>query len=332
MSDKNRKGRPLIFRNCVGLAAGFDKHGESFVPLLAAGFGFVEVGSITPLAQDGNPKPRVFRLEEDEGVINRYGFNSVGGRVGKDNIIKGLIERERKKQEFEVDTGVLGINLGKNKLSPVAVTDYLTGIQNFSQSSMPNKRTGEYIVINVSSPNTPGLRGLQEKGKLESLLKACVDGVKKYNDKEEPPLLFVKIAPDLTTAELKDVASVIVESGVDGVIVSNTTNSRPDSLMSKNKGEGGGLSGKPLKELSTAVIREMYRFTGGVIPIIGVGGVSNADDAYEKIQAGAVAVQLYSSLTYKGLGVVSDIKKGLKERLNADGYSTVGEAVGKGKR
>ena len=223
----------------------------------------------------------------------------------------------------------MGINLGKNKLSAVAVSDYLAGIQNFSQSSMPDNRTGEYIVINVSSPNTPGLRGLQEKGKLESLLKACVDGVKKYNEKKEPPLLFVKIAPDLTEAELKDVASVIMESGIDGVIVSNTTNSRPDSLLSQNKGEKGGLSGKPVKELSTSVIRSMYRHTGGSVPIIGVGGISSAEDAYEKIQAGAVAVQLYSSLTYKGLGVVGDIKQGLKGLLRADGYANIGEAVGK---
>ena len=225
--------------------------------------------------------------------------------------------------------GTLGINLGKNKLSAVAAADYLTGIQNFSQSSMPNQRTGEYIVINVSSPNTPGLRGLQEKGKLESLLRVCVDGVKKYNGKEEPPLLFVKIAPDLTEAELKDVATVVVKSGVDGVIVSNTTNSRPDSLLSQNKGESGGLSGKPVKALSTSVIKAMYRHTGGTVPIIGVGGISSAEDAYEKIQAGAVAVQLYSSLTYRGLGVVCDIKQGLKELLRADGYTNIGEAVGK---
>jgi dihydroorotate dehydrogenase len=194
---------------------------------------------------------------------------------------------------------------------------------------MPNNSTGDYVVINVSSPNTPGLRGLQEKGKLESLLKACVKGIKDHNGKKEPPLLFIKIAPDLTGAELKDVASVIVNSGVDGVIVSNTTNSRPDTLLSGNKEETGGLSGMPLRELSTSVIREIYGLTGGSIPIIGVGGVSNAEDAYEKILAGAVAVQLYSSLTYKGLGVVSDIKAGLKDLLHSNGYGHVSEAVGK---
>ncbi|NWS75486.1 PYRD dehydrogenase, partial [Crotophaga sulcirostris] len=329
------------FRNPVGLAAGFDKQGEAVDGLYRMGFGFVEVGTVTPKPQEGNPRPRVFRLVEDEAVINRYGFNSHG---------HGAVERRlRARQETQLRlTGEgmpLGVNLGKNKSSPDAAADYVAGVRRLGPLA-------DYLVVNVSSPNTPGLRDLQGKAELRDLL-AKVLAERDALPCERRPALLVKIAPDLSARDRQDIASVVCELGVDGLIISNTTVSRPSSLRSRQRAEAGGLSGKPLRELSTQTIREMYALTGGRgragaggtgwghpscpdpvpahagrVPIIGVGGVSSGRDALEKIRAGASLVQLYTALVYHGPPVVGAVKRELEELLREQGFKNVMEAVG----
>jgi len=306
-------GRDFI--NPVGLAAGFDKDGEAVQNLRKCGFGFIEIGSITPRPQEGNPKPRVFRLTEDEGVINRYGFNSQGC---------GPVSARIKKVFDPTNPVLLGVNLGKNKTSTDAGPDYEVGVGSFSSWC-------DYLVINVSSPNTPGLRSLQGKKELGKLLKV----VKSSVDREEiesgrRPKILLKIAPDLNFRDKRDISKLVLDKsyGVDGLIVSNTTISRPESLNSKEKEESGGLSGKPIKELSTRVVGEMYQLTDGKIPIIGCGGVSSGEDAYEKIKAGASLVQLYTAMVYQGFPVIGRVKRELDECLRKDGFTNVQEAVG----
>ncbi|XP_046570792.1 dihydroorotate dehydrogenase (quinone), mitochondrial-like isoform X2 [Haliotis rubra] len=302
----------LEFSNPVGLAAGFDKNGEAVDGLLKVGFGFVEIGSITPAPQPGNPKPRVFRLKKDKAVINRYGFNS----DGHESVYQRLHPRETP------SSGVLGVNLGKNKTSTDPGKDYVAGVKKFGH-------VADYLVINVSSPNTPGLRSLQGRQQLEDLLEKVVAVRDQLGGSHKPPLL-VKIAPDLTDQDKQDIAAVVSlkKCHVDGLIVTNTTVSRPQSLMSDCKDEIGGLSGEPLKNLSTATVRDMYRLTQGKIPIIGVGGISSGVDAYEKIRAGASLLQLYTALVYQGPPVVSRIKRELQELLQSEGYSNISQAVG----
>ncbi|XP_064526547.1 dihydroorotate dehydrogenase (quinone), mitochondrial isoform X4 [Pseudopipra pipra] len=304
------------FRNPLGLAAGFDKQGEAVDGLYKMGFGFVEVGTVTPKPQEGNPKPRVFRLAEDEAVINRYGFNS-HGHVAVEH-------RLRARQETQTRlTGAgmpLGINLGKNKSSIDAAADYVAGVRTLGPLA-------DYLVVNVSSPNTPGLRDLQGKTELQDLLRKVL-AERDLLPCEHKPAVLVKIAPDLTAQDKRDIASVICELGVDGLIVSNTTVSRPSSLQSRQRMEPGGLSGKPLRELSTQTIREMYCLTQGRVPIIGVGGVSSGRDALEKIRAGASLVQLYTALVYHGPPVVGAVKRELEELLREQGFKNVMEAVG----
>lgn len=303
----------LDFSNPVGLAAGFDKNGEVVPELLEMGFGFVEIGSVTPLAQPGNPTPRCFRLKEFGAVINRYGFNS----VGVDQVKKNLTRARSRMQASP--SGLLGVNLGKNKLSEDAVGDYKVGVRELGPLA-------DYLVINISSPNTPGLRALQGRKELEAL----VSGVLSERDQlaSRVPLL-VKIAPDLVREDLEDIAGVALKLGVDGLIVSNTTIERPGPIASHVHGqEAGGLSGKPLFAMSTAVLREMYSLTGGKIPLVGVGGVSNGREAYEKIRAGASLVELYTSLSYQGPSVVPRVKKELASCLHADGFSCVQDAIG----
>ncbi|XP_014115995.1 PREDICTED: dihydroorotate dehydrogenase (quinone), mitochondrial isoform X3 [Pseudopodoces humilis] len=293
------------FRNPLGLAAGFDKQCEAVDGLYKMGFGFVEVGTVTPKPQEGNPKPRVFRLVEDEAVINRYGFNSHGHVA--------VERRLRARQETQIRlTGAgmpLGVNLGKNKSSTDAAADYVAGVRTLGPLA-------DYLVVNVSSPNTPGLRDLQGKAELRELLSKVLVERNLLPCKRKPAVL-VKIAPDLTTQDKQDIASVVCELGVDGLIVSNTTVSRPSSLRSRQRMEPGGLSGKPLRELSTHTIREMYALTQGRVPIIGVGGVSSGRDALEKIRAGASLVQLYTALVYHGPPVVGAVKRELEELLRA---------------
>ncbi|XP_041980122.1 dihydroorotate dehydrogenase (quinone), mitochondrial [Aricia agestis] len=305
--------------NPLGVAAGFDKQGDAVLGLRNMGFSMIEVGSITPEPQPGNPKPRVFRLPEDNAVINRYGFNSDGHQ-----------EVHRKMESLDkalLQNGLLGINLGKNKTSNDAVADYTQGIKKFID-------VADYFVINISSPNTPGLRSLQSKDELKQLLKPVNETLSVLSkERNRNPPLLLKLAPDLTIEEIKDIVSVITSKGtkVDGLIISNTTIDRPSLQNQVLSGETGGLSGKPLTQKSTEMIKTVYSLTKGKIPIIGVGGIFTGQDAYEKILAGASAVQIYTALIYHGPPVVEKIKAELAELLIRDGYKSVSEAVGKAK-
>ncbi|CAK1555328.1 unnamed protein product [Leptosia nina] len=302
--------------NPIGIAAGFDKHGDAIKGLRKIGFAIVEIGSVTPEPQPGNPKPRVFRLPEDQAVINRYGFNS----EGHDMVLKKLQNLD--KNIF--DRGLLGINLGKNKTSDDAAQDYSYGIQKFY-------KIADYFVINVSSPNTPGLRSLQSKAELQKLLSEANKTMKSLQSDKKPPLLL-KLAPDLSIEELKDIVSVISakDTKVDGLIISNTTIERSNLNNQIVAQETGGLSGRPLTDKSTEMIRIMYKLTKGKIPIIGVGGIFSGQDAYEKILAGASVLQIYTALIYHGPPIVKKIKSELADLLIQNGYKNVNEAVGKG--
>ncbi|XP_018577094.1 dihydroorotate dehydrogenase (quinone), mitochondrial [Anoplophora glabripennis] len=306
------------FSNPVGIAAGFDKDGKAILGLRDIGFGFVEVGSVTPEPQPGNEQPRVFRLLKDYAVINRYGFNS----EGHSEVLKRI---ENVRQDAQ-ESNIIGVNLGKNKSSTDPINDYIEGIIKFGPLA-------DYLVINISSPNTPGLRNMQHKEQLKKLLAVLIETRNNLPLKEKPPLLL-KLAPDLSYAEKKDIADVLNQKKcrVDGLIISNTTVERPDSLKSvETKNETGGLSGEPLKDMSTRMIADMSKLTGG-LPIIGVGGISSGQDAYEKIKAGASLVQLYTALVYEGPPIVAKVKKELVELLSKDGYSNVCQAVGKGNK
>lgn len=310
----------LTFKNPVGIAAGFDKDARAIDGLADIGFGFVEIGSVTPEPQPGNPKPRVFRLPDDGGVINRYGFNS----DGHDQVlarVKAFRDSDPKSERI-----LLGVNLGKNKTSPDAVGDYVKGVKKFGSYA-------DYLVINVSSPNTPGLRDMQGKKALSELigdvLKARDTLAEDLGGKNLPVLL--KVAPDLTDKDKEDIVSVISQKGtkVDGLIVSNTTVTRPESLRSGEvKSETGGLSGKPLLELSTKTVSDFYQLTNGAVPIIGVGGISTGADAMEKVKAGASLVQVYSGMVYKGFPIAKSIKKEMVQELDKLGIDTLENAVG----
>lgn len=298
----------MTFSNPVGLAAGFDKNAQVPDAILAQGFGFTEIGSVTPLAQPGNPKPRLFRLTEDAAVINRMGFNNEGLAV----VVDRLKARAR--------AGIVGANLGKNKVQENATADYVAGTKALAPLS-------DYLVVNVSSPNTPGLRALQNKDQLAGLLRDVLAARDETVEKGKAPLLL-KVAPDLTDEDKSDIVDVALETGIDGLIVSNTTIERPGFLKSGFKGEGGGLSGQPLFEPSTQVLQEIAKKIDGRIPLIGVGGISNADQAYAKVRAGASLVQLYSALVYGGLELVAEINTGLIKRLKADGFQNITQAIG----
>ncbi|XP_027361941.1 dihydroorotate dehydrogenase (quinone), mitochondrial-like [Abrus precatorius] len=322
------------FSNPLGLAAGFDKNAEAVDGLLGLGFGFVEVGSVTPLPQDGNPKPRIFRLREEGAVINRCGFNgegivAVARRLGAQHGKRKLDETSSTTSNDEVKNGgksgpgILGVNLGKNKTSEDAAADYVQGVHSLSQYA-------DYLVINVSSPNTPGLRTLQGRNQLKDLVsKVQVARDEMQWGEEGPPPLLVKIAPDLSKDDLEDIAAVALALHLDGLIISNTTISRPDSV-SRNPvaAETGGLSGKPLFDLSTNILKEMYILTKGKIPLIGCGGISCGEEAYKKIRAGATLVQLYTAFAYGGPALIPQIKGELAECLERDGFKSVQDAVG----
>lgn len=298
----------LRFPNPVGLAAGCDKNADVTEPMLKQGFGFVEAGTVTPLLQGGNPRPRMFRLVEDEAVINRLGFNN----KGMEHARARLLARKR-------EAGIVGINIGKNKDTENALDDYLLLLRELGALA-------DYVTVNISSPNTVGLRDLQRRDALTALLEPLMVARDKISDR--PPLL-VKISPDMTQAELEDAAEVMKAMKVDGIIVSNTTVSRPESLQSDFKGEMGGLSGRPLMPLATETLRQMYRLTQGKIPLIGVGGVSSPQDAIAKIRAGASLVQLYTALVYQGMGLVERIKQGLADEVQRAGVASVADLVGK---
>lgn len=289
----------LSLPNPIGLAAGFDKNAEVHAPLLRAGFGWVECGTVTPRPQPGNPRPRLFRLPEDGAVINRLGFNN-----------RGLDAFAANLAGFE---GVIGANLGANKDSDDRAADYVTGLRRLA--GVP-----AYFTVNISSPNTPGLRALQSRDALDDLLGRLAEA------RSGPQPLFLKIAPDLSEPELRDIVESGTAHGLNGLIVSNTTLDRPDTLAGNAKAEAGGLSGRPLFERATRVLRTVAEMRSG-LALIGVGGIASGADAYAKLRAGASAVQLYTALVYAGPGLVGRIKADLAARLRAEGFGSVAEAV-----
>lgn len=295
----------LTFPSPVGLAPGYDKNAEIFSKAGRLGFGFAEVGTITPRPQAGNPRPRLFRLVEDAAVINRMGFNNAGMEVAAARIA-GLPRGQR--------TGPLGINIGANKDSEDRIADYVDAMARLAPLA-------DYVTVNISSPNTPGLRALQDKAALDDLLlrvRAAGEG---------GPPLFLKVAPDLEPADIDDIASVAMDRKIDALIVSNTTISRP-ALKSHHAGETGGLSGAPLKALAQQRLADFRKATGAKLPLIGVGGIANAEDAYARIRAGASLVQLYSALVFEGPLLAQRINAGLVDLLRRDGLSHISEAVG----
>ncbi|HZZ37136.1 MAG TPA: quinone-dependent dihydroorotate dehydrogenase [Caulobacteraceae bacterium] len=296
----------LSLPNPVGLAPGFDKNAEVFAPMLRAGFGFAECGTVTPLPQAGNPRPRLFRLSEDRAVINRMGFNN----QGLEPFAARLARRGR---------GIVGANIGANKDSEDRLADYTNALRRLWGLA-------SYFTINISSPNTPGLRALQTKAALEELLGRIVFTADSLPEGVSVPM-FLKVAPDLEDAEVEAIAETVADNGLAGVIVSNTTISRPP-LRSRHRDEMGGLSGAPLYSLSTEVLRRFRAAADGRFLLIGAGGIGSGAEAYAKIRAGASAVQLYSALAYEGPGLVVRIKRDLAQRLRADGFHSVAEAVG----
>ena len=298
----------LKLPNPLGLAAGFDKNAQVIAPMAAAGFGFIEVGAATPRPQAGNAKPRLFRLTEDRAVINRFGFNNDGMAA----ILQRLEQRPK--------GPIVGLNLGANKDSADSVDDFSRVLSHCGHAL-------DFATVNVSSPNTENLRDLQGKAALSALL-----GEVLHNRATLPHQIpiFVKIAPDLSRSELEDVADVAMSTGIDGIIATNTTLAR-NGLKSRHRNQTGGLSGKPLFENSTKVLAQLSELTQGTLPLIGVGGIGSAEDAYAKIRAGAHAVQLYSGLVYSSLLLVQEIITGLDALLTQDGFATVADAVGTGR-
>jgi len=293
----------LRFPSPVGLAAGYDKDARVPDAMLGLGFGFVEVGTLTPKPQAGNPQPRLFRLVEDRAVINRMGFNN-GGQAEAFARLAG-----RKRQ------GIVGVNVGANKDAEDRIADYAAGVRMMAP-------VADYLTINISSPNTPGLRALQEAAALDELLAGVMDA-----RGEAGPSVFLKVAPDLETADIDAISRVVIDRKVDALIVSNTTIARPP-LSSKFAEEQGGLSGEPLRPLALAKLREFRHATGGQVPLIAAGGIGSAADAYARIRAGASLVQLYSALVYEGPGLAKRIARGLIPLMERDGFKTLAEAVG----
>ena len=292
----------LSFPSPVGLAAGFDKDAEVPDAMLGLCFGFVEIGTVTPRLQAGNPKPRLFRLTEDRAVINRMGFNNAGQAAALHRLSK------RKRQ------GIVGVNIGANKDSPDRIADYVAGVRAMGP-------VADYLTVNISSPNTPGLRNLQAGGELVELLAAV-------REARQPGIpIFLKVAPDLEGGDHDRIVRAAIDQGIDALIVSNTTVSRP-SLLSPEAGETGGLSGRPLKALALEQLKKFRVATGGQLPLIAAGGIENAEDAWERIRAGASLIQLYSAMVYEGPGIARRIADGLAKRLRHEGMSSIAEAVG----
>lgn len=294
----------LTFPNPVGMAAGFDKDAHIPDALLGLGFGFAEVGSITPLPQEGNPRPRLFRLEKDRAIINRMGFNNGGALAA----IERLERRDRSR-------GIVGVNIGANKDSSDRIGDYAK----MARSMAP---FASYLAVNISSPNTPGLRALQDESALGDLL----DAVKEARGERGPPI-FLKVAPDLEPADIDAIARIAMERRIGALIVSNTTLSRPD-LVSRHAEEAGGLSGEPLRALALQRLRDFRAATGGGLPLVGVGGVRSAADAWARIRAGASLVQVYSAMIYEGPGMPRRITRRLRRLMKRDGFNSIAEAVG----
>ena len=301
----------LNFPNPIGMAAGFDKSAEVPDALLRLGFGFVEIGTVTPKPQSGNPRPRLFRLERDEAVINRMGFNNDGAEA----VLRRLAARANQ-------GGIVGVNVGANKDSVDRVADYVRLIETFAP-------VASYFTVNVSSPNTPGLRNLQQAAALDELLAKVIDARERVRQNAGDSPVLLKIAPDLSLAELDDVVHIARSRRVDGMIVANTTIGRPSTLREQSRArEQGGLSGRPLFRLSTRMVAETYVRAEGAFPLIGVGGIDSGGAALTKIRAGASLIQLYSSLIYKGLGLVDAIKNDLSSTLLRTGRDSLSEIVG----
>ena len=301
----------LNFPNPIGMAAGFDKNAEVPDALLRLGFGFVEIGTVTPKPQTGNPRPRLFRLERDEAVINRLGFNNDGA----DAVLRRLASRAH-------HGGIVGVNVGANRDSPDRVADYVKLIETFAPLA-------GYFTVNVSSPNTPGLRNLQHAAALDDLLAKVIDARERVRKHAGDSPVLLKIAPDLSLTELDDVVQIARSRRVDGMIVANTTLARPSTLREQDRAkEQGGLSGRPLFRLSTRMVAETYVRVEGAFPLVGVGGIDSGGAALTKIRAGASLIQLYSSLVFKGLGLVDDIKRDLASTLLRTGREQLSEIVG----
>ena len=297
----------LHFPNPVGLAAGFDKDAEVYREMLGFGFGFVEIGTVTPMPQAGNPKPRLFRLAGDRAAINRLGFNNRGQAAA----LARLEKRNRR-------AGLVGVNIGANKDSADRVADYSAGVRAMLG-------VADYLTVNISSPNTPGLRALQDKGALAELLAAVIEA------RGAGPPIFLKVAPDLEPGEVDDIAKAAIDARIDALIVGNTTLSRPP-LQSRHRDEAGGLSGAPLKALALARLGDFAAATGGALPLIACGGIENGVDAFGRIRAGASLVQLYTALVYQGPGLAGQIVSELKRLLAQHGFARLTDAVGTGKR
>jgi len=295
-----------VLDNPIGMAAGFDKNAEVYNALFKLGFGFVEVGTITPLKQYGNPKPRVFRLVEDEALINRLGFNNHGAEIVKDRI-----KRNKK-------LGLLGINIGPNKDTSDRLNDYLIGLKTFHEEA-------DYITINISSPNTENLRNFHEGDKLQDLLKSII--IEKKNLNSNIPIA-VKVSPDISEDQVNQITEILLENEINVVIVSNTSDATRDKLSNIQRHQKGGLSGKPIEEKSNILINKFYKLLKGKIKIIGVGGVDSGQAAYDKFIAGADFVQLYTGMVFKGPNIAGIIKKDLKELLIRDGVKNYTEIVG----
>jgi dihydroorotate dehydrogenase len=301
----------LNFPNPIGMAAGFDKSAEAPDALLRLGFGFVEIGSVTPRPQAGNPRPRLFRLERDEAVINRLGFNNDGAGA----VLRRLASRAH-------HGGIVGVNVGANKDSADRTADYVKLIETFAP-------VASYFTVNVSSPNTPGLRNLQQSAVLDDLLARVIDTRERVRKNAGDSPVLLKIAPDLSLAELDDVVHVARSRRVDGMIVANTTLARPSTLREQARArEQGGLSGRPLFRLSTRMVAETYVRVEGAFPLVGVGGIDSGGAALTKIRAGASLIQLYSALVYKGLGLIDNIKNDLSSTLLRTGRDSLSEIVG----
>lgn len=304
-----------IFPNPLGLAAGFDKDAEVIAPLFDMGFGFIEVGTVTPLPQDGNPKPRIFRDVQNASVINRMGFPGAGLAAFVDRVSAWRAATPN-------PAGVLGVNIGMNKDATSAFEDYRQGID----ALVP---LADYIAINISSPNTPGLRDLQRESALESLLAGLIAA---RDAADVPPVarpaLLLKVAPDLTTDQKEAIAALARRHGLDGLIVSNTTIDRPDDLPPLLRAQAGGLSGRLLKRKANETLHDFYRLTEGTMPLVGVGGIENADDVWDRLAAGATLVQIYTGLVYQGPQMVTRILKNLAERVQSEGFASVSEVTG----
>jgi dihydroorotate dehydrogenase len=299
----------LDFPSPVGLAAGFDKDAEAFSGLLRIGFGFVEVGTVTPRPQPGNPKPRMFRLESDGAIINRLGFNNDGMRIVHERLWRGK------------PRGIVGVNVGANRDASDRIADYVAGIETFADIA-------SYLAINVSSPNTPGLRDLQRGDALRDLLQAAVAARDEVGHGQRATPLLLKIAPDLRPGELEEIADASTSAGIDGLIVANTTTDRRGLRPARHIDEAGGLSGRPLFRRSTTLLARLRRLIGSRMVLIGVGGIDSVETAWDKITAGADLIQIYTGMIYRGHGLAAELNRGLAARLAREGFKTIREAVG----